>query len=787
MTATLGSVRRFAPLLVLLAGCKGCKDTPSLPADLTALDASVAGVYAGEGVGVGQATVPAFATNAIGAAVVATDLAATGGTLTVDGQGWGTVTATATSAITATSGGFSASGTGWVTTATPPSFENPANAIASMASPPSQLAVAGGGVVWLSGTSVWWAAEEGPAVPVATLPDDIIAIEPVQIDKDGITDLVLWSPTTAVLLRGRDGGGLTFAAGWTAVAGQTIVGCDVQDLDGDGLVDVQVATTNGSGTDVAWMLGDGSGWGLGDVLTADYVTMGIAGEDYTGDGIIEPSLISEDGLLHRYAHVQNGWEVAQSSDISLGMGPGTRLYPSADLNDDGIPEIIAVGPLLDGTGTQALALTAGATSMLTYNFYTADSTRNLPSYAALSFGDLSGDGIPDLALASNLGFLRIAWNANHMTDDGTGTGVASPAFESVVSTEFPTANGVGIGQLSDDGIEDVLLAGDSYVTTLIGAALADDPNTFTDETGQWKGPASRFAVFNLGIAGEPVVEDLNGDGALDFLSFTQNSNGLALQTWHSYPATDTATAGWTNAGGVAVAAAAEPVALAICGETAWALDTEAGSTVLRGFSLDAAGVAGAVLTQANVNGDQLLCGPFVDGTVVAVADHAGSTLTSVTSVGVATSAPLPGPTVGSADTDGDGVMEVVSLPDAGQILAYDDGTGVDALVEATADQVRVNDTGIGRASFGGTPSLSDADGDGVPDVVFQDAGTVWIYRVLDNGGLGLAPPTVFQTVRPVQGAAHFGDVTGDGVPDLMMLGNAEDANFAGTWLVESGA
>ena len=58
-----------------------------------------------------------------------------------------------------------------------------------------------------------------------------------------------------------------------------------------------------------------------------------------------------------------------------------------------------------------------------------------------------------------------------------------------------------------------------------------------------------------------------------------------------------------------------------------------------------------------------------------------------------------------------------------------------------------------------------------------------MYRVQDGA---FAPPTVFHTTRPVQGAAWLGDVSGDGVPDLILLGDADDVNFAGTWLVEQG-
>lgn len=766
-------------LVLALSGCKGCGAAGDMPIDLGALNATVTGVTVGEGIGVGSAIVPLFATNAVGAPVPATDLAASAGVFAVDPSGWGTTVLDATSGVSASSGGFSASGNGWVTSATPPSFENPGFALHSIADVPGHLAVAGGGATWLAGSTVWWASAGQPAIAVTTLPDDGLGLQPVQLDNDGITDLAVWSGTTVVLLRGRDGGGLTFAAGWTAVDGQSVLGCDVQDLDGDGTVDIQVATSDGAGTDVSWLIGDGTAWTLSEVLTTDFVSLGVAGEDYTGDGEVEVSLITEDGLLRRYIRVKGGWEMGQASDHDVGVGPGSRVYPSTDLDDDGLPEIIVAGPMLDGRGTEAMAITAGASSQLTYYFYTDDDTRDLPTYAELAIGDLSGDTIADVALASNLGFLRIAWNADHVTDDGSGSGTASPAFESATASDYPTAHGIGVGQLSEDGIQDVLLAGDNFLVALLGAAAEDDPDTLTDETGDWKAPASHFSVFNLRIAGEPVVEDFDGDGGLDFLSFTESDLGLELQTWHSFPATDTTSAGWTDAGG-GVISTAGPIALTVCGATAWALTDDG---MLSGISLNSAGVAGATATTANVSGDQILCGPFADGSAVAVADHSGATLTGVTSAGVLSQAALPGATVASADTDGDGVLEVVSLPDAGQIIAYDfDGDGIDEVIQDSGDEVWVG-SGAARASFGGTMSVFDTDADGVAEVVFQDGGTVWLYPFLAGA---LAPPVVFHTTRPVQGAAHLGDVSGDGVPDLLLLGDETDVSFAGAWLVELG-
>lgn len=747
--------------LFVLAGCKGCAEVDAPPTDLVEVSADAVGVYAGEGVGAGVANVPVYAVNAVGAAVLSTDLAVSEGTVVVDGLGWGTVAVESTGPVTASAAGVSTTGAGWVTAATPRSFELPGYGLADLV-PPDHVAVAGGGVAWVGAGVTWWASASQPAVKVAVLADEVASLSAVQLDSDGVTDLLVYSARDVVLLRGRDGGGLVFAAGWSTDG--TIVGCDVQDLDGDALADVQVAVSDGASTRVTWFLADGEGWTLSDWFTVDFVALGLSGEDYTGDGEVEFSLVSEDGLLERYARFDDGWVPASSSDLPLGFTAGAHLYPSTDLDDDGIAEIVIAGPLADGTGWQAEAVTAGAAQTMSYQFYSGSGASGLPLAIELAIGDLTGDGLADLAMASDLGLSRVAWDSG-----------ADPGFVSVTSAGYPTSRGIGSGNLDGDGVSDILLGADSYVLGVLGVREEDDPDTAMTES--WGVKPSAFVAYDMAIAGTPVLDDLDGDDHADLLAFSQGAAGLQLDTWRSYPASGDSPEGWTLAGSTPVATTADPVDLAACSGVAWALYDEAGITRLRGYVLDGSGAAGALSVDIAVAGDQVLCGPFDDsaGSLVAVVD--GDQVTGVAADGTASSQSSPGAMVTSADTDGDGLRELVGATGAGQLLAADfDGDGDEEAVSALDDAVGLEAL---RPSFGGALSLQDADGDGLPDVVLAGGGTVWVYRVLDGA---LTPPVVFHTNRPVQGAALFADISGDGAPDLLTLGSDEDPDWAGKLL-----
>jgi hypothetical protein len=614
-------------------------------------------------------------------------------------------------------------------------------------------------------------------VPVAVLPEAGGRIQAVETDADGITDLAVWSSSTVLILRGRDGGGLTFSAGWTATG--SVVGCDVQDLDGDALVDVQIAVSDGSGTDVLWMLGDSSGWTLGDALAVDYVALGISGEDYSGDGAVEVSLLTEDGLVRRYTRYQEGWQIGSSSDLDVAMGAGTHVLPSVDLNDDGVLDMIFAGPLVDGSGAQVKIVTAGTTTPLMYSFLGTYADGSRPDFVDLAVGDFSGDGLADVVVSSALGLQRVAWNADLLDAEGA----AAPNFESSSTDGIPSGYGVALADMNEDGVDDVLVGSASAVIILPGERLEDVPETEFHES--WKGKSSDFGVYNLHIAGSPVVRDLDGDGGPDMLSFTDADLGLALQTYRSYPESTTP-AGWASSGSTVIAAGAEPVALSVCdsanGLLAWTLTTEAGAGVLRAYALSNTGVATALLANYAASGSEVLCGPFADSDFsgaadVAVVDADAGSVSMYTAAGWVQTVDVAEPSVISADTDGDGFREIIAFDVVAELDAATFGTdGVEQVVVATSADVTITES---RFSPGGSLSVYDADGDGILDVVRQIGGTVLVYRVV--GGL-LAPPAAFYTTRPITGPVFFGDVGGDGAPDLMALGVDLDAEDGADWI-----
>lgn len=109
--------------------------------------------------------------------------------------------------------------------------------------------------------------------------------------------------------------------------------------------------------------------------------------------------------------------------------------------------------------------------------------------------------------------------------------------------------------------------------------------------------------------------------------------------------------------------------------------------------------------------------------------------------------------MGAADFDGDGSIDLATLSN-GTLEVEIAGTSYSASEDATGLWV------------------GDADGDGTADVVVGGAGYWRVYRVFAGG---ITPGDGHYVWWPISDQVSFGDLDGNGVPDLL-CGAAPDTN-----------
>jgi hypothetical protein len=225
---------------------------------------------------------------------------------------------------------------------------------------------------------------------ISAAPDDAGTLIIADVNGDGKPDALIYTNTISVLLGNGDG---TFQPA-TYYEGGYCSSLAVGDVNGDGIPDLVTANSglescglnaqgfagillgNGNGTFqpvVNYLAINNTGIGVGDVALADVngdnnldvmVTSGLAPVDLGGAtfGTVGVLLGNGNGTLQTAVPFQTG-------------GGGTQEVVSADLNDDGRPDIVvanwdpyAVGVMLNSTGSAEPSATTLTSSLNPSNF-----------------------------------------------------------------------------------------------------------------------------------------------------------------------------------------------------------------------------------------------------------------------------------------------------------------------------------------------------------------------------------------------------------------------------------
>jgi len=620
---------------------------------------------------------------------------------------------------------------------------------------PAFMAAGTGGVAVAIEDEVWWhsAVAGEPAYVVADMPQNVAGLMSGHVDRDGILDLAVWSGNQVVVLRGLDGGGYTWGAGWRAVEGDAI-GVSIADADGDRINDVSIGTSGG-GSGVVTVFGHDGAWGFGayDELLVNSELFSIAVGDETGDGSPDVSVFATvTGTVRRYTLADEGWVGAQTSELPNYESPdGGTLLPLGDLDGDGVLETVISGS--PDANTQDLV------------FYVIDPSGagsvNYPqSYGvyASTVADLDLDGNPDIIVAEDEKLNVVTWDGE--------------TFESRSSVGIGPHGPVAVGEYSGDGLPDV-----SIVTDLV----RHHPGTFT-ETGAWTRDDFGWTTYPTTYQPNLKVADVNLDGSPDLvgLQVDPDTGDVDVVAWELdfselEPRIE-------PLGTVNLVTSGVGHDLGVCQGEVYALsegvddDTSTTASELRLSLVRFNGSAGATLVSEITveRGVMLDCGTVDNGNFgVVVSSQTGFWNSYARELGAVSSGDV-GATedIALADTNGDGLGEVIGCTGEGDtcsVVGVDlDGDGIDEVVRSTSVTTVSTAAGDTELGGGGLLTVADLDGDGSDDVLGwdADAGALMVWR---NLGGALAPPAVFHSDRALVALGGLTDMTGDGVPELVFV------------------
>jgi FG-GAP-like repeat len=561
--------------------------------------------------------------------------------------------------------------------------------------------------------------------------DDANSFDAVDLSGDGKVDLAFTNYNSVAISIGN-GDGTFQPSVLYPVSDSQVFFLVVGDFNGDGIVDVAVTGKSG-----VWLLtGKGGGTFNPAVLAVSLANcFSIAETDFNQDGKLD--LV----VTRQTAAGGNGFAVL------LGNGDGTFQTPQA-FSVPPASGAVAVGSLTKG-GPPSIALNGPSNTAYLYfgngkGGFSGPRLVNLPGIGTngLAIGDVNGDGLPDLVSESG----EVAF--------GEGEGYFTKPFGYPIEAGYEISN-VILSDLRNNGRTDIITGGyvaisvllnlgkgymeDGIWTSVTGGASCAAGADFNGDgkpdlavttssgisillgTEKYLTPFTTGTSITLAGAGCPIFGDLNGDGKPDLLvGFNGSPNSI-----NAYLG---------NGDGTFTLKSTTPT------------PNSGGSIVLADFNHD------GKLDFA------------ISGNLIALGNGDGTFQNPIDIVANPPTGGFSG--IAAGDINNDGWPDLVLTSDVFPINA--NATVLLNNHEGGFTQVPTN-FGAGTAQ----PILADLRGNGNLDLVLGASGGSGAFVYLGNGnGTFTSLGTVYYgPPGAVGGTYSVADVNGDGIPDLLILGD----------------
>ncbi len=739
-------MRRSAVLSVILAAgsaaCDARERVPSVTPAQVLSDAAAVQVEAVPSTGPVPLVGWVRAVNQYGAAVASNPQSVSVGDVpslvSFDGVGYGGVTIDSVGVTEVSAGSSLVQMNGLASWYEPPGLVP--SAAAPLAGVEEVVGVTTGALA-IDGNDVWWVDHEGLRPhKVLSLSEPVLGLRAGEVDVDGFDDAIAWTSKTVFLLRGRNGGGMSWGGGFTA-PGYTVGGADIGDLSGDNLPDVAIAWAGGDDGGVfdVW-----NGDGLFGFIAAEPRLLGgipidVAVGDNTAEGRQQGTVLLANGTWRRFIEgaPSRYMPIGPDTPLNVLLPPGASMGPAIDLDGDGADEIHVVGPRTPGQLRQVHLFDIDD-GILILSF-----DNEQAAYVAAGDGD--GDLIDDLWLLQETGQLQA------LSNQGRGATATYPRMN--LLSDLQDLGPIAVDDIDEDGANDFFLASEGVWSWTRGRVFRGDETRFWEP----RKPSESFLREALVPPARHVT--LDGDPATEeFLAFHEDAGRLQFLVLEDVGGDRSERVGYAflDDGG-------SPRDLVVCDRRAYALlDSALVSIDLSDRTFP---IVSATLPIAQPRG--VTCGVGPAGAAVGVLDGETVLLLGPTlgELSRTTAAGAYGLTFG--DVGAGPEVKVCGSPGCA-IAPWRLGDGVTRYIVAEDSGVRSVAPDGTFAVIGGradTLTFADIDLDGVTELVTHDAasGVIGLYRDL---GVAVSPPQLWHNPIAWEGGVLVFDGDRDGVPDF---------------------
>ncbi|MEW6747028.1 MAG: VCBS repeat-containing protein [Planctomycetota bacterium] len=313
---------------------------------------------------------------------------------------------------------------------------------------------------------------------------------------------------------------------------------EMGDVNGDGLADIVTIGDHGSpyvGTNehgIMVYFGNGTGAGWSVYMNGNFGYGGIALGDVNDDGLADVGY----GMHHANSSTDFG---NQLIEVALGDGTGRNWTPwddglathgeswgmfgtdFADVDGDGDLDLVSIS-FGAGAGLHVYLNDGDGTWTHSFGFLNGNSS------LVVCFGDVNGDGWPDIAAGHEYGTVWL----------GDGLGGFVNADGSLPSSSLGLL-GVDLDDVNGDGFQDISLC-------TIGGSI---------QVWLWNG-SNDWVSFSDGLPGSSTYQytqlsDLDGDGSVDLAAFADRTVKVWMldetQTWQAVTSFQTGSPGYPQA------------------------------------------------------------------------------------------------------------------------------------------------------------------------------------------------------------------------------------------------